>query len=135
MQVEFDLRLMPDLLACVEASDVIFAASGSEEILIHKADVDSMPPASAAVEGMRRFFDISVPRNIASDINELGPAARVFNVDDLKEVVEANKADRAAAAAEAEILLEVCGRGVMGVRPVLSRACEHDCSCPGCLSD
>ncbi len=45
-----------------------------------------MPPAPAAVGGVRRFVDISVPRNIAADINELEGAARVFNVDDLKEV-------------------------------------------------
>jgi hypothetical protein len=45
-----------------------------------------MPPAPAAVGGVRRFVDISVPRNVAADINELEGAARVFNVDDLKQV-------------------------------------------------
>lgn len=45
-----------------------------------------MPAASAAVGGVRRFVDISVPRNISADVNELEGAARVFNVDDLKEV-------------------------------------------------
>ena len=34
---------------------------------------------------MRRFFDISVPRNVAADVSDL-EGARVFNVDDLKEV-------------------------------------------------
>lgn len=38
-EVDFDIRLMPDLLDCVSASDVIFAASGSEEILLHKDDI------------------------------------------------------------------------------------------------
>ena len=38
-EVAFDIRLMPDLLECVAASDVIFAASGSEEILIRKEDL------------------------------------------------------------------------------------------------
>jgi glutamyl-tRNA reductase len=56
------------------------------------------------VGNQRRFVDISVPRNIASDVNTL-PNAIVYNVDDLKEVVSANKEARAAAAAEAEILL------------------------------
>ena len=45
-----------------------------------------MPAAAAAVGGVRRFVDISVPRNIAANVNELEGAARVFNVDDLKEV-------------------------------------------------
>lgn len=55
--------------------------------------------------GVRRYFDISVPRNISSCINEL-ETDRVFNVDDLKEVVAANKDERAKAAAEAEVLIE-----------------------------
>ena len=45
-----------------------------------------MPPASAAVGGVRRFFDIAVPRNISSDVNDCGASAHVYNVDDLKEV-------------------------------------------------
>lgn len=45
-----------------------------------------MPAASALVGGLRRFVDISVPRNIAASVNELEGEARVFNVDDLKEV-------------------------------------------------
>ena len=64
-----------------------------------------MPPASAAVGGLRRFFDISVPRNIAPDIGE-GVGGRVFNVDDLKEVVSRNKEERRKAADEACVLLD-----------------------------
>lgn len=45
-----------------------------------------MPAAAASVGGLRRFVDISVPRNIAASVNELEGEARVFNVDDLKEV-------------------------------------------------
>lgn len=63
------------------------AASSSEELLISKASLQGLPPASAAVGGMRRFFDISVPRNIGSDVNELGDDAHVYNIDDLKEVM------------------------------------------------
>ena len=48
--------------------------------------VEPMPPASAAVGGVRRFFDIAVPRNISSDVNDCGASAYVYNVDDLKEV-------------------------------------------------
>jgi len=35
---------------------------------------------------VRRFVDISVPRNIAPQLNELEGQAIVYNVDDLKEV-------------------------------------------------
>ncbi|KAK9906766.1 hypothetical protein WJX75_007579 [Coccomyxa subellipsoidea] len=103
--VEFDVHLMPDLMQCIRDCDTIFAASGSEEILVHKEDLADMPAASAAVGGLRRFFDISVPRNIAPDITE-EVAGRVFNVDDLKEVVSKNKEERRKAADEAQVLLE-----------------------------
>lgn len=103
-EVAFDIHLMPDMLACVEASDVIFAASSSEELLISEADAAAMAPAPAAVGGVRRFIDISVPRNIAAAVSQ-APGSHVYNVDDLKEVVAGNKEARAAAAAEAEILL------------------------------
>ncbi|WIA08491.1 hypothetical protein OEZ85_007926 [Tetradesmus obliquus] len=101
-----DIRLMPDLMQCVQDSDVVFAASGSEELLIHAEDIVNMPRRSDAVGGVRRFVDISVPRNIAPNICAEQHAGIVYNVDDLKEVVVANKEARAAAAAEAEVLLK-----------------------------
>lgn len=64
-----------------------------------------MPRRSDAVGGVRRFVDISVPRNVAPDIDAAAHGGIVYNVDDLKEVVVANKEARAAAAAEAEVLL------------------------------
>ena len=64
-----------------------------------------MPVASEKVGGIRRFFDISVPRNIAPDITE-AVNGRVFNVDDLKEVVSKNKEERRKAADEAQVLLD-----------------------------
>ncbi|WP_289490515.1 hypothetical protein, partial [Klebsiella pneumoniae] len=70
-EVSFDIRLMGDLMKSVEEHDVIFAASGSEELLVRRADVEGLPAAAAAVGGQRRFVDISVPRNIAHDINEV----------------------------------------------------------------
>jgi glutamyl-tRNA reductase len=84
-RIQFDIRLMRDLLPCVEDADVIFAASGSEELLVHASDVAAMRPAGEGVGGVRRFFDISVPRNIDPKIDELDTAG-VWNVDDLQEV-------------------------------------------------
>ena len=84
-EVDFSIHLMPNLMECVAQSDVIFVASGSESILIHGQDLAGMPEATAAVGGVRRFFDISVPRNVASNVSDVD-GAHVFNVDDLKEV-------------------------------------------------
>ena len=44
-----------------------------------------LSPPCLQVGGVRRFVDISVPRNIAPQLNEL-EGAIVYNVDDLKEV-------------------------------------------------
>ena len=76
---------MADLMRVVAQSDVVFVASGSETLLIHGRDLAGMPAARESVGGIRRFFDISVPRNVAPDVNE-AECCRVFNVDDLKEV-------------------------------------------------
>lgn len=48
-EVEFDIHLMGDLMKCVEECDVIFAASGSEELLVHREDLVAMPAASDKV--------------------------------------------------------------------------------------
>ncbi|UPR01736.1 glutamyl-tRNA reductase [Chloropicon primus] len=103
-EVKFTFELSPKLMDCVKDADVVFAASSSDTILITKEDVEPMGECSEAVGGVRRFFDISVPRNIDPAITELDHG-HAYNVDDLKEVVEANKAQRAAAAAEAELLI------------------------------
>jgi len=47
--IEFDIHLMGDLITCVEESDVVFAASSSEEILISKDNAADMKPANDAV--------------------------------------------------------------------------------------
>jgi len=81
-EVAFEIRLMGDLLRTCEESDVIFAASGSEEILVHAADVAAMGAVGGVCEA-RRFVDISVPRNIAPDVGAC-EGNIVYNVDDLK---------------------------------------------------
>lgn len=78
---------MPDLMRVVAQSDVVFVASGSESLLIHGSDLHGMPSARESVGCVRRFFDISVPRNVSPDVSEV-ECSRVFNVDDLKEVRE-----------------------------------------------
>jgi glutamyl-tRNA reductase len=101
--MQFDIKLMPELMDVCSKSDVIFAASSSEEILIGKADCETFA-AVPDVVGSRRFIDISVPRNFGTDISDV-EGNIVYNVDDLKEVVAANKEARKAAAQEAEVLL------------------------------
>lgn len=53
------------------------ARAGSEDLLLSKSDLEGLAPASEVVGGVRRFIDISVPRNIGANVNELAGAAQV----------------------------------------------------------
>merc|ERR1719379_1429241 len=79
-EVDFTFELSPKLMDCVASADVVFAASSSDEILITKEDVSAMGEACEQVGGVRRFFDISVPRNIDPKITELDHG-HAYNVD------------------------------------------------------
>nr|QPO14976.1 HEMA [Hosta plantaginea] len=102
--VEIIYKPLDDMLSSASEADVIFTSTASETPLFFKENVESLPPVGEAVGGVRFFLDISVPRNVGSCVSEL-KSARVFNVDDLKEVVEANKEDRQRKAMEAQAII------------------------------
>ncbi|OAY39400.1 hypothetical protein MANES_10G092000v8 [Manihot esculenta] len=97
---EIVYKPLSEMVACASEADIIFTCTASESPLFLKEDVDRLPPVDPKVE--RRFFiDISVPRNVEPSISDL-ETAEVYNVDDLKEVVAANKEDRLRKAMEAQ---------------------------------
>ncbi|KAJ0250639.1 Glutamyl-tRNA reductase 2 [Hirschfeldia incana] len=98
--VEIVYKPFDELLACAGEADVVFTSTASESPLFLKEHVESLP----TVADGRLFVDISVPRNVGSCVAELD-GARVYNVDDLKEVVAANKEDRAKKAMEAQSII------------------------------
>lgn len=89
---------LSEMLNCTSEADVIFTSTASETPLFLKDDVTNLPPFD------RLFVDISVPRNVGACVNEI-EHTRVFNVDDLKEVVAANKEDRLRKALEAQAII------------------------------
>lgn len=102
--VEIIYKPLSEMLSSAAEADVIFTSTASERPLFLKENVVSMPPVGEAIGGVRFFVDISVPRNVGACVSEL-KYARVFNVDDLKEVVEANKEDRLRKAMEAQVII------------------------------
>ena len=102
--VEIVFRPFSDMLACAAEADVIFTSTASESPLFSKQNVQMLPLVN---HGRRRLFvDISIPRNVEPSVSDL-ETALVYNVDDLKEVVAANKEDRLQKAEEARgIILE-----------------------------
>jgi glutamyl-tRNA reductase len=95
---------MDQFLTLAGEHDVIFTASSAVDPIICKDDLAKMSVCGDAVGGKRRLVDIAVPRNVDANCCE-DPNTLVYNVDDLKELAEINKAKREAAGLEAEALL------------------------------
>lgn len=100
VEVRVTFKPLEELLPSASESDVIFTSTSSETPLFLKHHVLGLTPKKP-----RMFVDISVPRNVADCVRQLD-ATRVFNVDDLKEVVAANKEDRLRKAADAQAIIE-----------------------------
>ncbi|KFK43296.1 hypothetical protein AALP_AA1G105700 [Arabis alpina] len=98
--VEIIYKPLDQMQACAAEADVVFTSTASETPLFLKEHVEALPTVGDA----RLFVDISVPRNVGSCVAELD-GALVYNVDDLKEVVAANKEDRMRKAMEAQTII------------------------------
>ncbi|KAK7321295.1 hypothetical protein VNO77_31790 [Canavalia gladiata] len=102
--VEIIYKPLSEMLTCIGESDVVFTSTASENPLFLKDHVKDLPLATHEIGGHRLFIDISVPRNVGSCVSEV-ESVRVYNVDDLKEVVAANKEDRLRKAMEAQAII------------------------------
>ncbi|XP_028777767.1 glutamyl-tRNA reductase 1, chloroplastic [Neltuma alba] len=102
--VEIVYQPLSEMLSCAGQADVVFTSTASESPLFLKDHVQDLPSASQDVGGLRLFVDISVPRNVGSCVSDVD-SVRVYNVDDLKEVVAANKEDRLRKAMEAQAII------------------------------
>lgn len=99
--VQLQCYPLADMMSVVAASDLVFTSTASTEPLLDRAKLE------AALEPNQplMLFDISVPRNVDADVNELAHV-QVFNVDDLKTVVAQNQESRRQMAIEAQVLIE-----------------------------
>ncbi|XAR48467.1 Glutamyl-tRNA reductase [Bertholletia excelsa] len=102
--VEIIYKPLTEMINCAAEADVIFTSTASETPLFLKDHVTDLPPVNQKVGGLRLFIDISVPRNVGSCVADV-ETARIYNVDDLKEVVAANKEDRLRKAMEAQAII------------------------------
>lgn len=102
--VDIVYRPLSEMMECAAEADVIFTGTASESLLFSKENVEILPPVGQGVR-RRLFVDISIPRNVDPGVSELENAL-VYNVDDLREVVDANKEDRQRKAMEARGIIE-----------------------------
>jgi glutamyl-tRNA reductase len=96
-----ELHPLSDMMRVIAESDLVFTSTAATEPLLDRAKLEAVLEPNRPL----MLFDISVPRNVAADVNELDNV-QAFNVDDLKAVVAQNQESRRQMAMEAEVLLD-----------------------------
>lgn len=99
--VELSAGLISQMMTSISQADIVFTSTSATEPLLDKAKLE------LALGGDRNLmlFDISVPRNVDSDVKELS-FVQAYNVDDLKAVVAQNQETRRRMAREAQGILD-----------------------------
>jgi glutamyl-tRNA reductase len=82
---------MEELVAQLEHVDIIISSTGATEIILRKDDVKSV--MRARMNRPLFFIDIAVPRDLDPALVEIGNVY-LYDIDDLSNVVEINKAER-----------------------------------------
>ncbi len=97
------IRTQPlaEMMPVINESDLVFTSTSATEPILDRSKLEMVLEPSRPL----MLFDISVPRNVHSDVNEL-ENVQAFNVDDLKAVVAQNQETRRQMALEAEGILE-----------------------------
>ncbi|OCQ97654.1 glutamyl-tRNA reductase [Nostoc sp. MBR 210] len=94
-------HLLGEMMTVIAESDLVFTSTSATEPILDRAKLEVVLEPGRPL----MLFDISVPRNVHSDVNELAHV-QAFNVDDLKAVVAQNYESRRKMAQEAEKLLD-----------------------------
>ncbi|MDH6055350.1 glutamyl-tRNA reductase [Umezakia ovalisporum] len=92
---------LSEMMTVIAESDLVFTSTSATEPILDRSQLELvLNPRQPLM-----LFDISVPRNVHADVNEL-TNVQAFNVDDLKAVVAQNYESRRKMAQEAEKLLD-----------------------------
>ena len=102
---------LDELPAHLVEADIIVSATAAPTPILRRAD------AEAAIRARRHrpvfIVDIAVPRDVEASVGEL-PDVYLYTVDDLEAVIAENRRSRAAAARQAEELIDVRVDELMG---------------------
>lgn len=100
-KANFKIYPISEMMEAVAVSDLVFTSTGATEPILNRVKLET----HLTLEKDLMLVDISVPRNVAGDVSELG-CISAYNVDDLKAVVAANQENRRQMALEAEGIIE-----------------------------
>ena len=98
------LEALPEIL---HRYDIIISCTGSElPVITHDMMAHATAQRTGSLKADRQFMlDLAVPRDIEAEVAQL-PTIVLFTVDDMAERVAHGKAARAAAAAQAEAMVQ-----------------------------
>jgi glutamyl-tRNA reductase len=99
--IDLQLQPMTEMMTAISTSTIVFTSTSATEPLLNAAKLAAVLDPHHSL----MIFDISVPRNVHSDVNDL-VNIQAFNVDDLKAVVAQNQERRQQMAQEAEGILD-----------------------------
>jgi glutamyl-tRNA reductase len=92
-----------EIIDCIKAVDIVISSTGASEYVLRKNQIKE------AMKSRRNrslfFIDIAVPRNIDPDINRISNAY-VYDIDDLKGIVDENIEDRHREAIKANRIID-----------------------------
>ena len=99
-----------EIIDCIDDVDIVISSTGANEYVLRKDQI------KAAMKSRRNrslfFIDIAVPRDIDPDINRINNAY-VYDIDDLKGIVDENIEDRNREAVKAQRIID---EAVIGFR-------------------
>jgi glutamyl-tRNA reductase len=104
--MDVSVKLMDEFWPSLENTDLAFTSTSSTGCIVTKAELEAGVWGADSARDKLMLIDISVPRNVEAQCNDL-PNVIAYNVDDLKQVVAANQAKRRHKMLEAELLLRV----------------------------
>jgi glutamyl-tRNA reductase len=108
-------------------ADIIIVSTGAKEPILKKEDVKR---AIKSRKDPLFIIDISVPRNVEESVNEL-EGVYLYNIDDLKQVVNSNLEERKMEAQRAEFIIDeevekfVKWLNTLKVSPVISSVRDY----------
>ena len=131
--VDIRVGLMDELWDTMEQSDMAFTSTSATGCILTKANLGERVWGEADAPGKHSpplvIIDISVPRNVESQCNEVGNV-KAYNVDDLKAVVAKNQAEsEATRCIQAEMLLRIELAEVRGVGGEPASTCPPSRGC------
>lgn len=84
-------------------ADIIITSTGAPHFIVHKPDIDHI--MAGRPDRPMVFIDIAVPRDVDPRVGEVA-GAKVYNIDDLEQVVEVNVRERAQEAEKGQAIIE-----------------------------